>query len=113
MSGVTTAATAAEQAISSPTGAQKFWEGTKNVAIWLGRQIAKLWKNYVWPALIVIWGFLHTGFGIAVLACVTGITLLAIANTKKGWCRVGLTALAILCFIGTGLALAAGTAILL
>jgi hypothetical protein len=99
----------------------KICNGIKNAAIWLGRKIVIFWNDYLLPALKVLGAFMRTGFGIATIAAITGVSLLALAhgNYKPGCClnqmsmRITLNILGILCFVGAGAALVAGTTVLI
>jgi hypothetical protein len=108
-------------AAEGASGCSKCWSGFQTAAVWLGRKIVIGWNNYILPALKVIGSFLRTGFGLATLGILAGTTLLALAHIRAepGSClahtatRITLNVLAILCFIGAGAAMVAGTAILI
>lgn len=105
----------------SPNIGQQMLDGIQDAAIWLGRTVVTCWKEYLLPALQLFLTFLQTGFGIAILSFLVGVSLLTLALghyeeddcLNSNWVRIGLSIAAICCFVGAGAALMVGTAILI
>lgn len=91
------------------------YESTKTFAIWLGRKVSVGWTEYGVPFFKILGSWLRTGFGIGTVGVIVASILLgfAVSNIPSTAGKVCLAVAAALCFIGAGVALAFGTAVLI
>lgn len=90
-------------------------ERIKEFFIWIGHKIADFWNVYAVPFLISLGEFLKTGHGVASLGILIGCILLyrAMNCASSRFSCLTYCFLAILCFVGAGVALTHGNAVLL